>query len=86
LGCEDVEFSPEDAGRSDPEFLYRILGEVIEAGATTINIPDTVSITRTVAPLPARPPVRALVCLWQERGSRKVYVLPLMTMPNRVLR
>mmetsp|Transcript_11746 Transcript_11746/g.22329 ORF Transcript_11746/g.22329 Transcript_11746/m.22329 type:complete len:634 (-) Transcript_11746:519-2420(-) len=45
LGCEDVEFSPEDAGRSDPEFLYRILGEVIKAGATTLNIPDTVGIT-----------------------------------------
>mmetsp|Transcript_35645 Transcript_35645/g.100917 ORF Transcript_35645/g.100917 Transcript_35645/m.100917 type:complete len:656 (+) Transcript_35645:136-2103(+) len=41
LGCEDIEFSPEDAGRSEPEFLYRILGAVIEAGATTINIPDT---------------------------------------------
>ncbi|XP_010539993.1 PREDICTED: 2-isopropylmalate synthase 2, chloroplastic [Tarenaya hassleriana] len=45
LGCEDVEFSPEDAGRSDREFLYRILGEVIKAGATTLNIPDTVGIT-----------------------------------------
>lgn len=41
LGCDDIEFSPEDAGRSDPEFLYRILGAVIEAGATTLNIPDT---------------------------------------------
>lgn len=41
LGCVDIEFSPEDAGRSDPEFLYRILGEVIKAGATTLNIPDT---------------------------------------------
>eukprot|EP00803_Ostreobium_quekettii_P009704 evm.model.scf_4479.1 EVM.evm.TU.scf_4479.1 scf_4479:83-4777(-) len=41
LGCEDIEFSPEDAGRSDPEFLYRILGEAITAGATTLNIPDT---------------------------------------------
>ena len=30
LGCKDIEFSPEDAGRSDPEFLYRILGEVIK--------------------------------------------------------
>ena len=39
---DDVQFSPEDAGRSDPEFLYLILGEVIKAGATTINIPDTV--------------------------------------------
>ncbi|KAM7256222.1 hypothetical protein ACFE04_011963 [Oxalis oulophora] len=45
LGCEDVEFSPEDAGRSDREFLYEILGEVIKAGATTLNIPDTVGIT-----------------------------------------
>ncbi|KAL3944509.1 MAG: hypothetical protein SGBAC_001430 [Bacillariaceae sp.] len=41
LGCDDIEFSPEDAGRSDPEFLYRILSAVIEAGATTLNIPDT---------------------------------------------
>jgi 2-isopropylmalate synthase len=43
--CEDVEFSPEDAGRSDPEFLYLILSEVIKAGATTLNIPDTVGYT-----------------------------------------
>ncbi|KAJ4787105.1 2-isopropylmalate synthase 2 [Rhynchospora pubera] len=42
LGCPDVEFSPEDAGRSDREFLYHILEEVIKAGATTLNIPDTV--------------------------------------------
>jgi len=41
LGCTDIEFSPEDAGRSEREFLYRILAAVIEAGATTINIPDT---------------------------------------------
>jgi len=40
--CEDIEFSPEDAGRSDPEFLYEILEAVIEEGATTLNIPDTV--------------------------------------------
>ncbi|HAU06384.1 MAG TPA: 2-isopropylmalate synthase, partial [Gammaproteobacteria bacterium] len=39
---DDVEFSPEDAGRSDPEFLCRILEAVIDAGATTLNIPDTV--------------------------------------------
>src|SRR5512136_464665 len=43
--CEDVEFSPEDAGRSQPEFLYLVLGEVIKAGATTLNIPDTVGYT-----------------------------------------
>ncbi|HSB01537.1 MAG TPA: 2-isopropylmalate synthase [Anaerolineales bacterium] len=43
--CEDVEFSPEDAGRSEPEFLYVVLGEAIKAGATTLNIPDTVGYT-----------------------------------------
>lgn len=39
---EDVEFSCEDAGRSEPDFLVRIIAEVIKAGATVINIPDTV--------------------------------------------
>jgi 2-isopropylmalate synthase len=43
--CSDVEFSPEDAGRSDPEFLYRVLDIAIRAGATTLNIPDTVGYT-----------------------------------------
>jgi 2-isopropylmalate synthase len=43
--CDDVEFSPEDAGRSDPEFLTVALGEAIKAGATTLNIPDTVGYT-----------------------------------------
>jgi 2-isopropylmalate synthase len=43
--CEDVEFSPEDAGRSDPDFLVQVLGEAIKAGATTLNIPDTVGYT-----------------------------------------
>jgi 2-isopropylmalate synthase len=43
--CADVEFSPEDAGRSDPTFLYLVLGEAIKAGATTLNIPDTVGYT-----------------------------------------
>jgi 2-isopropylmalate synthase len=42
---QDVEFSPEDAGRSDPEFLYEVLEQVIAAGATTVNIPDTVGYT-----------------------------------------
>ncbi|KAG6537784.1 hypothetical protein ZIOFF_002881 [Zingiber officinale] len=45
LGCRDIEFSPEDAGRSDREFLYHLLAEVIKAGATTLNIPDTVGYT-----------------------------------------
>lgn len=43
--CEDVEFSPEDATRSDPDFLCEVLEAVIEAGATTVNIPDTVGYT-----------------------------------------
>jgi len=39
---DNVEFSPEDAGRSEPDFLCRVLDAVIKAGATTLNIPDTV--------------------------------------------
>lgn len=39
---DDVEFSPEDAVRSEPAFLYQVLERAIAAGATTINIPDTV--------------------------------------------
>lgn len=42
---DDVEFSPEDAGRSEPDFLCRILEATIAAGATTVNIPDTVGYT-----------------------------------------
>ena len=42
---DDVEFSPEDAGRSEPDFLCRVLEAVIDAGATTVNIPDTVGYT-----------------------------------------
>ncbi len=43
--CDDVEFSPEDAGRSDPNFLVQVCEVAIRAGATTINIPDTVGYT-----------------------------------------
>ena len=42
---DNVEFSPEDAGRSDVDFLCRIIEQVIAAGATTINVPDTVGYT-----------------------------------------
>ncbi|ORZ41007.1 2-isopropylmalate synthase [Catenaria anguillulae PL171] len=42
LGANEVEFSPEDAARSDKDFLCEVLGAVIAAGATTLNIPDTV--------------------------------------------
>ncbi len=40
--CEDVQFSAEDAARTEPEFLAEVVERVIEAGATTVNIPDTV--------------------------------------------
>ena len=43
--CDDVEFSPEDAGRSELDFLCRIVEAVIKAGASTVNIPDTVGYT-----------------------------------------
>ncbi|GMQ85354.1 MAG: 2-isopropylmalate synthase [Acidimicrobiia bacterium] len=57
--CDDVEFSPEDATRSDPDFMIEVCRAAVDAGATTINIPDTVGyatpgdfgqlITRVVA-------------------------------------
>jgi 2-isopropylmalate synthase len=43
--CDDIEFSPEDATRSDPDFLCEILQAVVDSGATTLNIPDTVGYT-----------------------------------------
>ncbi len=43
--CDNVEFSPEDAGRSDPEFLVKVCSVAVQAGATTLNIPDTVGYT-----------------------------------------
>src|ERR1700688_3311966 len=43
--CADVEFSPEDATRTDVAFLCQVVEAVIEAGATTVNIPDTVGYT-----------------------------------------
>ena len=43
--CADVEFSPEDATRSDEEFLFEALRVAVAAGATTLNIPDTVGYT-----------------------------------------
>ncbi len=39
---DDVEFSPMDASRTEPEYIYQIVEQVIDAGATTVNIPDTV--------------------------------------------
>jgi 2-isopropylmalate synthase len=62
---DDIEFSPEDASRSDPEFLGEVLEVAIAAGATTLNIPDTVGyatpdeyrdLIRDVCALAAREP------------------------------
>src|SRR5690349_24566604 len=43
--ADDVEFSPEDASRTELDFLTQVVEAVIEAGATTVNIPDTVGYT-----------------------------------------
>lgn len=43
--CDDVEFSPEDASRTEPAYLAEVVSAAIEAGATTVNIPDTVGYT-----------------------------------------
>jgi 2-isopropylmalate synthase len=43
--CNDIEFSPEDATRTDRDFLCQVVQAVIDAGATTVNIPDTVGYT-----------------------------------------
>ena len=43
--CEDVEFSPMDATRTDPDYLFKMLEAVIDAGANTVNIADTVGYT-----------------------------------------
>lgn len=43
---DDVQFSPEDASRTEKDFLYRVIERVIKAGATTVNIPDTVGFAQ----------------------------------------
>lgn len=43
--CSDIEFSAEDATRSDPDYLVKVVDAAIKAGATTINLPDTVGYT-----------------------------------------
>jgi 2-isopropylmalate synthase len=42
---DDVEYYTEDAGRADPQYLYRVIEAVIDAGATVVNIPDTTGFT-----------------------------------------
>ena len=43
--CDDIEFSPEDAARTEADFLFEVLTVAVECGATTLNIPDTVGYT-----------------------------------------
>ena len=43
--CDDVEFSPEDASRTELSYLAEVVSAAIEAGATTVNVPDTVGYT-----------------------------------------
>lgn len=45
--CDDVEFSAEDASRSDVDFLMLCFGKAIECGASTVNVPDTVGYACT---------------------------------------
>ncbi len=45
LRCDNIEFSPEDASRTERSFLHKVVEAVIEAGAATVNIPDTVGYT-----------------------------------------
>ena len=40
--CDNIEFSPEDAARTEIDFLCKVVEAVVDAGATTVNIPDTV--------------------------------------------
>ena len=53
--CDDVEFSPMDATRSDPEYLFRLLEATIDSGASTINIPDYRRLHDPRGVLPAHP-------------------------------
>ncbi len=45
LGCHDIEYFTEDAGRADPAYLYQVIEAMIDAGATVINVPDTTGYT-----------------------------------------
>ena len=65
---DQVEFSAEDAGRSEIDFLCRIFEEVIKAGATTINIPDTVGYT---APRESADLIRMLRNLYGAHAARE---------------
>ena len=67
--CDDVEFSPEDATRTDPDFLCQVVEAVVAAGANTVNIPDTVGYTTPVE-------FGELICTIREkvRGIKNVII------------
>jgi 2-isopropylmalate synthase len=67
--CQDVEFSPEDATRTNPEFLCEVLQAVVDEGATTLNIPDTVGYT-----IPAEFAELIATIRRQVRGIEKVII------------
>jgi hypothetical protein len=64
---DDIEFSAEDAGRSEIDFLCRIFEDVIKAGATTINVPDTVGYN--VSPSSSPPFIGTLIRACAEFGQ-----------------
>ncbi len=64
--CADVEFSAEDATRSDREFLAKVVTAAIKAGAGTVNIPDTVGYTT-----PAEMMILSSICATMLRTSTR---------------
>jgi 2-isopropylmalate synthase len=66
--CDDIEFSPEDAARTEPEYLAEVVQAAIEAGATTVNIPDTVAVANSLAAVQAG--ARQIECTINGIGER----------------
>ncbi len=69
---DDVEFSAEDATRSDLEFLLQVVGVAIQAGATTVNLPDTVGYTTPAEYKQLFETVRARVPAFREPGANRI--------------
>ncbi len=88
--CDDVEFSAEDASRTDHGYLAEVVQAVIEAGARTINIPDTVGYTVPAefeatlhTPFPLHTIIHILLPLYMLSTSRTP--LPVQTIPANLL-
>lgn len=64
--CDDIEFSPEDGSRTEPEFLIKVVQEVVKAGATTVNIPDTVGYA---IPYPFSNLIEKVVASVKDKGT-----------------